>query len=114
MPDGNNYVVILVTAPDETVAAELGRRLVEERLVACANVVPGLKSIYWWEGAVEEASEVLVLLKARGADVGRISKRVEELHPYSVPEVIATPIVDGLSDYLSWIQAETERADADG
>ena len=114
MSDGSNYVVILVTAPDDQIAASIGRQLVKERLVACANVIPGLSSIYWWEGEVEEASEVLVMLKAREADVARIAKRVRKLHPYSVPEVIAAPIVGGSSDYLSWIHSETERPDADG
>lgn len=114
MPGVENVVVILVTAPDETVAAQIGRQLLEERLVACANIVPGLKSIYRWEGAVEEADEVLVLLKAREADVKRVATRVQELHPYSVPEVVATRVVDGLSDYLTWVHAETERSDAGG
>lgn len=114
MPDGNDYVVILVTAPDDGIAAKMGRRLVEERLVACANIIPGLRSIYWWEGRVEEATEVLVMLKAREADVALISRRVRELHPYSVPEVIAVPIMGGSSDYLSWIHSETERSDAGG
>lgn len=114
MPHGNNVVVILVTAPDEDTAVKIGRQLVKERLVACSNIVPKLKSIYWWEGEIEEAAEVLILLKAREADVKRISTRVRELHPYSVPEVVATRIVDGLGDYVAWIHSETERSDGDG
>lgn len=112
MPERNIAVVILVTAPDGQVAAEIARRLLEERLVACANIVPGLRSLYWWEGAVQDDSEVLMLLKGREEDVEVIAERVQELHPYSVPEVVATEIVAGLDAYLDWIWAETERNDA--
>jgi periplasmic divalent cation tolerance protein len=112
MPERNIAVVILVTAPDGQVAAEIARRLLEERLVACANIVPGLRSLYRWEGEVQDDSEVLMLLKGREQDVEVIAERVQELHPYSVPEVVATEIVAGLDAYLDWIRAETERNDA--
>ncbi len=114
MSDGNNVVLVLVTAPDAQTAASIGRRLLEERLVACVNIVPGLHSLYWWEGALEEADEALMLLKARHGDVEAIAARVQELHPYSVPEVIATSVVAGLKDYLQWVRDETDRSDADG
>jgi periplasmic divalent cation tolerance protein len=109
MSDRNKVVVILVTAPDGKAADRLARALVEERLVACVNIVPGLRSHYWWEGAVECSDEVLLLMKARKTDVGSVADRVRELHPYSVPEVIATEVVDGLDAYLDWVVAETER-----
>ncbi|UCF18517.1 MAG: divalent-cation tolerance protein CutA [Gemmatimonadota bacterium] len=109
MSDRNKVVLILVTAPDVQVAEGLARRLVEERLVACVNILPGLRSIYRWQGEVEDSAEALLLLKARRVDVPEISERVRALHPYQTPEVIATEIVDGLADYLDWIGAETER-----
>jgi periplasmic divalent cation tolerance protein len=104
----NSAVVILITAPDGEVTASIGRTLVEERLVACVNVVPGLTSIYRWKGELQVDTEVLMLAKARRADVGAIAARVAELHPYEVPEVVATEIVAGLGAYLDWVQDETE------
>jgi periplasmic divalent cation tolerance protein len=109
MVDRNSVVVILVTAPDGQVAESLARVLVEERLVACVNVVPGLKSLYWWEGSVQSSDEVLMLAKARKGDVEAVAARVRELHPYEVPEVVATEVVAGLDSYLDWVNSETER-----
>lgn len=114
MSDRNNIVVILVTAPDGSVAEKLARNLLQERLVACANIVPGLKSLYWWSGAVEVSDEVLLLLKARSEDVAAVAARVKALHPYEVPEVVATAVVGGLDSYLEWVAAETERHDTQG
>jgi periplasmic divalent cation tolerance protein len=109
MSDRSKIVLILVTAPDGEVAERLARTLVTERLVACVNIVPGLRSHYWWEGEVQSSDEVLLVMKGRGRDVQSVAKRVSELHPYSVPEVIATEVVDGLEAYLGWITSETER-----
>ena len=81
----------------------------EERLVACVNIVPGLRSLYWWEGEVQSSDEVLMLAKARKDDVEAVAARVRELHPYEVPEVIATEVVAGLDAYLDWVSSETER-----
>lgn len=109
MHDRNNFVVFFVTAPDGQGAEALARKLLDERLVACANIVPGLRSLYWWEGAVQASDEVLLLLKARRADVDAVTERVRQLHPYEVPEVIAAEISGGLQAYLDWVSAETER-----
>jgi periplasmic divalent cation tolerance protein len=109
MPERSDVVVVLVTAPDNAAADRLARALVEERLIACANLVPRLRSIYRWEGEVEESDEVLLLLKARRADVDAIAVRVQELHPYDVPEVVAVDVVAGLEPYLEWVNTETDR-----
>lgn len=109
MDGSERVVVILVTAPDKRVATRLARALVEERLAACVNVLPGVTSLYRWEGAVQQEGEVLLVIKARGRDVEAIGARVTELHPYDVPEVVATEVVGGSRRYLDWIQAETER-----
>jgi len=77
--------------------------------VACANILPGLQSVYWWEGEVQNSAEVLMLMKARKRDVDAVTERVRALHPYAVPEVIATDVVGGLEAYLNWVVAETER-----
>ncbi len=96
------YAVVLITVPGEK-AEELMRLLVEERLCACVNLVRGVKSLYWWRGKVEEGEEHLLLGKTDLARVGELTRRVKEVHPYTVPEIIAIPIVAGNPDYLSWI-----------
>ncbi len=99
----------MVTAPDAKTGAEIARDLLERRLVACANIIPGIRSLYWWKGQLEESDEVLLLLKARKEDVSAAANRVRDLHPYDVPEVVATEVVGGLEAYLEWVAAETER-----
>lgn len=96
--------VVLVTAPDVAVAESLVRRLVEERLVACGNIMEGVTSIYRWKGAVEHASECLIVLKTTAASVDRLVRRVPELHPYEVPEVLVLPLEGGHRPYLEWIE----------
>jgi periplasmic divalent cation tolerance protein len=95
--------VVLVTAPDAEKAAELGRALVEEKLVACANVIPGVRSIYRWEGRIEDASEALLVLKTPRFKLRELVDRVTELHPYEVPEVVALRIEEGHNRYLDWV-----------
>ena len=97
---------MLVTAPDADTAAGLARQLVEERLVACANLVPAVRSIYRWEGAVADDSEVLLVLKTARDRLEQVAARVKDLHPYELPEVVALPIVGGSRDYLDWLLAE--------
>ena len=105
----SEYVVVLVTTANADEGARLGRTLVEERLAACANVIGPIRSIYRWQGAVEEADEHLVLLKARGADVGALEARVRALHSYDVPEVLALPVTAGSAPYLDWLADATTR-----
>ena len=85
-----DYIVVYVTAP-ENEAAELARTLVEERLVACVNIVPGLRSFYWWQGKVEDEPEVLCIMKTRSELFASLRERVRELHSYEVEEIIALP-----------------------
>jgi periplasmic divalent cation tolerance protein len=100
-------LVVLVTTPSPEKAAELARTLVEERLAACGNVVPGLRSIYRWEGRVHDDAEALLLLKTTRARFEALRERVLALHPYEVPEVLALPVEAGSAPYLAWIAAET-------
>ena len=102
-------VVVLVTAGSAAEAEHIGRTLVEERLVACANVVGPIRSIYRWEGKVEDAGEHLLILKARAADVPAVEARVHGLHSYSVPEVLALPVRAGSAAYLAWLAEATRR-----
>jgi periplasmic divalent cation tolerance protein len=98
--------VVLVTAPDAEVGARLARAIVEERLAACVNVVPGVRSIYRWQGAVQDDTEVLLVMKTRADRVDALGARVRELHPYDVPEVLALAAAGGSADYLAWVRAE--------
>jgi periplasmic divalent cation tolerance protein len=100
-------LVVLVTAPSAEKAAELARALVDERLAACGNVVPGLRSIYRWEGRVQDDAEALLVLKTTRARFEALRDRVVALHPYQVPEVLALPVEAGSAAYLAWIAAET-------
>lgn len=95
--------VVLVTAPDREVAETLVRRLVEEGVVACGNILPGITSIYRWQGKVERSTEVLVVFKTTPPGADRLIERVPELHPYEVPEVLVVPVEGGHSPYVKWI-----------
>jgi periplasmic divalent cation tolerance protein len=95
--------VVLVTAPSAEAGAAIGRALVDERLAACVNVVPGLTSIYRWQGQREEASECLLVIKTDAARYAALERRVLELHPYSVPEVLALPVETGAPAYVQWL-----------
>ena len=102
-----DVVALLVTAPDEETGRRIARALVEERLAACVNVLPGVHSIYRWKGAVEEASEVMLVAKTRAERAGLLAARVRALHPYELPEVVALPVTDGSRAYLRWVIAES-------
>jgi len=99
--------MVYVTAGSRTEAATIGRAIVEERLAACANVVAGITSYYWWEGAVQEDSEASLILKTREELVEKVISRVKELHSYDCPCVVSFPIVTGNHDFLNWIFKET-------
>ena len=103
------YVVVLVTAGSAEEAERLARTLVGERLVACANVVGPVRSIYRWQGSVEDAAEYLLVLKARAADVAALEARVRALHSYEVPEILALPVEAGSAPYLAWLADATDR-----
>jgi periplasmic divalent cation tolerance protein len=95
--------VVLVTAPDRAIAERLVRTLVEEGLVACGNIVPAITSIYGWQGQIEQADEVLIILKTAEGNVSRLTQRVPRLHPYEVPEVLVLPVIEGHPAYLDWV-----------
>src|SRR4029453_12915704 len=95
-----DYCVVLVTVSSETEAKTIARALVEERLAACVNIIPGVTSIYRWEGKICEDRELLLVIKTRGQKVAALRERIVHLHSYAVPEVIALPIADGSARYL--------------
>jgi periplasmic divalent cation tolerance protein len=96
-----------VTAPDAAQAERLARALVEEGLAACVNIVPGVRSIYRWQGKVCDDAEVLCLVKTRPALFERARQRILDLHPYQVPEVLAFAVEDGSPAYLTWLREST-------
>jgi len=103
-------IVVLVTAGSETEATNIARALVEQGLVACVNVLPGVRSIFQWDGKVTEEREFLLIAKTVSQAFERVATAVKSLHSYSVPEVIALPIQHGLPEYLSWVRDVTKRA----
>ena len=116
-PPGDNRVVdpgdfceVVVTAADADWLAGFTRTLVEERLAACGHVIPAIRSVYRWEGAVHDEGEARVGLHTRRSLVPAIVARTAQLHPYDVPCVIALPLADGNPGYLDWLAAETREA----
>lgn len=101
---------MLITAGSEVEAMKIASALVERRLVACVNVLPGIRSIFQWEGKIMEEQECLLIAKTVDKAFERVVTEVKALHSYSVPEVIALPIQDGLPEYLSWIGDVTKQA----
>lgn len=99
--------LVLCTCPDADTAGRIATVLVEERLAACANLVPGIVSVYRWQGAVQRDAEVLMLLKTRADVFDTLAARLRELHPYEVPEIIAVGIEAGSPAYIGWLLAET-------
>lgn len=106
----DRHRLALVTVPSTADGERIGRVLVEERLAACVNVVPGLRSVYRWKGAVETADEALLLIKTTAGAFEALAARVRALHPYTLPEVIALPLAAGLAAYLAWIDEGTAAA----
>ena len=110
MPEchGPENIVVLITAPKEEDAVVIARALVEQKLAACVNIVGNIRSIYSWQGKIEDASEVLMIAKTQQIHFDALSKKVKELHSYDVPEIIALPILKGSVDYLEWIKESTQ------
>lgn len=95
--------LILSTCPDTEVAERIADTLVDQKLAACVNLVPGLRSVYRWKGQRERAEEVLLIIKSRTQDYSTVEKALRALHPYELPEIIAVPISAGLPAYLAWL-----------
>lgn len=96
-------IVVYVTTTNEEEAVKIARALIEERLCACVNITKGIRSIYHWQGKVEDDSETLMIIKTRKSIFNILVDRVKSLHSYTVPEIIALPIIDGSEDYLKWL-----------
>lgn len=101
--------LVYMTASSREEAKKIGRALVEERLAACANVIDGMESVYWWQGQLTEDRETVLIAKTRAELIPALTERVRALHSYSVPCVVALPILTGNPAYLDWLAAETAK-----
>jgi len=104
-----DFIVALMTAPDSQVAERIARVLVDEQLAACVNILPGLRSLYRWEGKLCDETEVLCIAKTRLELFPALGERIAALHPYQVPEIIALPLVSASVPYLAWVMRSTSR-----
>jgi periplasmic divalent cation tolerance protein len=102
-----NVRVVLTTVPDADLGAMVARKLIEDRLAACVNVIPGVCSFYRWEGRVQEDAEVLMVIKTSLERCDELAARINDLHPYDVPEVLVLPADGGSTPYLNWVETET-------
>ena len=100
-------IVVFITAPGEDEAAKIARALVGAKLAACVNIINNVRSIYTWQGNVEDDSELLMIVKTCRGLFNELSVKVRELHSYDVPEIIALPIIDGSEEYLKWLNEST-------
>jgi len=97
------YCIVLVTCPSEAEAEPLVRQLLTQHLVACGNIIRSVRSLYWWQGAIQDDNEVCIILKTRQDHVDQVITHVKANHSYTVPEIISLPITQGNPAYLQWI-----------
>lgn len=100
-------LIVITNTPDRDVALKIARALIERRLAACVNILAECTSIYRWQGKLETATEVPLMIKTRAAIYDDVEAAIKSLHPYELPEIVAVPIERGLPDFLEWINAET-------
>ncbi|MFC1998231.1 divalent-cation tolerance protein CutA [Chloroflexota bacterium] len=103
-------IVIIITTADEQEAQAISKLLLEKRLIACANIVSKVSSMFWWQGVLESEDECMLILKTKTSLLDEVVEMVKSAHSYDVPEVIALPIIGGNEDYLKWISGETDNS----
>jgi periplasmic divalent cation tolerance protein len=99
------YIVVLVTASDMEEAEKIVKTVLDERLIACANIIGPVYSFFWWQGRIDTAQEHLILMKTKRDLFNKLSERVKALHSYQIPEIIAVPIIEGFEPYMEWLKA---------
>jgi periplasmic divalent cation tolerance protein len=109
MTKKNQVVMVYMTARSEKEARKIGEAVVGERLAACVNIIPGMQSLYWWNGRVQDDSEVVVIAKTRPDLVDALIDKVKSLHSYDVPCIVTLPILSGNPAYLKWVADETKK-----
>lgn len=108
MKKAGQFRVVLVTAPNLKVARQLAQRALARRLAACASLIPGIQSHYWWKGKLEKSGEALIVFKTRARHLEKLEKLVLENHPYDTPEFVALKLSGGNGRYLDWLARETK------
>ena len=103
-----NKITVFVTASSVEEARDIARGVLSRRLAACANIISGIESHYWWEGTLQQDNEVLIIIKTVSGLFGELEKAIVSIHSYDVPEIIALPVTAGLAEYLDWISGETD------
>ena len=103
----DKLLVILVTAVNQEEAVRIGKGMVKAKLAACANIIPGIQSIYRWKGKVVKAQEVLLILKSTKPRYRALEKAIKAIHTYETPEILALPVKEGLDQYMGWVRDET-------
>lgn len=101
----NQYCIVLVTASSREEAEKIVQSLLEEKLIACANITSPVFSLFWWQGKIDSAQEHIIIMKTRMNLFNRLAERVKTLHSYQVPEIIAIPIVSGYKPYMEWLES---------
>jgi len=114
MGEPMSYIVVIMTTSNKEEAAKIVRSLLKERLIACANIVGPVSSLFWWQGKIDEENEFLVFMKSHKSLFERLSERVTEIHSYEVPEIIALPIIEGSPPYLKWLKTSLQPVSEDG
>lgn len=99
------YQIILCTSPDKESAEKIAHQLINDKIAACINILPGLTSIFRWQGKIETEQEHLLLIKTRKDRYQAVEKSIQTNHPYEIPEIIAIPIEKGLAEYMQWIES---------
>lgn len=97
------YIAIFTTAPNKKEAKHIAQAVLKDRLAACVNVIEDVRSLFWWQGKIDTAKEVLLIIKTRKSRLNKLTKKINSLHSYEVPEVIALPIISGNKKYLEWL-----------
>jgi len=105
--------IVFVTVSDEEEAGRIAKVLIEENLAACVNIIPGIRSVYRWEGSIEHEDETLLIIKTGKTKIEGLKKRIQEVHSYDIPELLVLPVVDGLEAYMRWARGEL-REDENG
>ncbi len=107
--DNERIIFVYTTHPSVVEAERIGRELLERRLCACVNILPGMVSLYWWQGAIERGEEAVMIIKTRAALAEPVRAAVRELHAYSTPAILVLPIEGVDTDYERWLLTETQR-----
>lgn len=100
------YAFVYITTSSNEESKKIGKKLVEEKLVACVNIIPSIESIYLWKGEIEADEESLLIAKTKAETIDKIIKRVKEIHSYETPAILAIPIIEGSKDYLDYLDSE--------